>query len=148
MRRRTLAPPAGSRVYELTERGAELEPVVLALGRWGSAAPFPDGEARLGVESLVIALKTLFDPARPPEGRFELRSGEHRFRIEAIDGRLDATRGEAGDPAATIEGDPGTLARILWHDGDLAEAERSGAVTIGGSRAAAKRFLGAFPLPG
>src|ERR1700741_2318374 len=29
-------PPAGSRVYELTERGKELEPVILGLGRWGS----------------------------------------------------------------------------------------------------------------
>src|SRR3954452_10567314 len=36
--RRTLPPPAGSRVYELTERGQELEPVLLALGRWGSRA--------------------------------------------------------------------------------------------------------------
>jgi DNA-binding HxlR family transcriptional regulator len=41
LRRRRLAPPAGSRVYELTERGLELEPVVLALGRWGSRTPLP-----------------------------------------------------------------------------------------------------------
>src|SRR5512146_2571472 len=32
VRRRTLAPPAGSRVYELTDRGRELEPVILGLG--------------------------------------------------------------------------------------------------------------------
>ena len=32
VRRRKLAPPAGSWVYELTEWGQELEPVVLALG--------------------------------------------------------------------------------------------------------------------
>src|SRR3954462_10329796 len=37
-RRRPLGPPAGSRVYELTERGRQLEPGVLALGRWGSVA--------------------------------------------------------------------------------------------------------------
>src|SRR6201989_2196893 len=43
VRRATLPPPAASKVYELTARGAELEPVVLALGRWGSAAPVPDG---------------------------------------------------------------------------------------------------------
>src|SRR3954470_1070788 len=43
--RRALRPPAGARVYELTPRGRELEPVVLALGRWGSVAPFPEGEA-------------------------------------------------------------------------------------------------------
>src|SRR3954452_5144800 len=34
--RRTLPPPAASRVYELTDRGRELEPVLRALGRWGS----------------------------------------------------------------------------------------------------------------
>src|SRR3954471_8869036 len=43
--RRTLAPPAAAKVYALTPRGAELEPVVLALGRWGSVAPFPQAEA-------------------------------------------------------------------------------------------------------
>src|SRR3977135_907512 len=36
VRRRKLPPPAGSRVYELTEWGRDLEPVVLDLGRWGS----------------------------------------------------------------------------------------------------------------
>src|SRR5436305_8974178 len=35
VRRRRLPPPAGVRVYELTEWGRELEPVVLHLGRWG-----------------------------------------------------------------------------------------------------------------
>src|SRR5256886_7021284 len=39
--RATLPPPAAARVYALTARGHELEPVVLALGRFGSAAPFP-----------------------------------------------------------------------------------------------------------
>src|SRR5919205_66330 len=34
LRRGTLPPPAASRIYELTGRGRELEPVVLALGRW------------------------------------------------------------------------------------------------------------------
>src|SRR3954468_11395768 len=34
-RRRKPPPPAASRVYELTEWGMELEPVILALGRFG-----------------------------------------------------------------------------------------------------------------
>src|SRR5947209_18591269 len=59
VRRAKLPPPAGSRVYELTEWGRELEPVVLGLGRWASAlAPFPPGHGELGVDSLVLALKT------------------------------------------------------------------------------------------
>src|SRR3954454_6843957 len=79
VRRGTLSAAAGTRVYELTPRGQELEPVVLALGAWGSRAPFPDGDARLGVDSAVLALKTLFDPGAagsrdggshpPPRGR-------------------------------------------------------------------------------
>ena len=61
VRRGTLPPPAGSRIYELTERGRELEPIVVALGRFGSVAPFPPGEAQIGVDAVVIALKSLFD---------------------------------------------------------------------------------------
>src|ERR1700754_3836079 len=33
--RRKLEPPASSWVYDLTEWGRELEPIVLALGNWG-----------------------------------------------------------------------------------------------------------------
>ena len=33
--KRKLAPPAASQVYELTPRGRALEPVLVALGRWG-----------------------------------------------------------------------------------------------------------------
>ena len=39
VRRRHLGPPAGSWAYELTEEGAALEPVLVALGRWGRSRP-------------------------------------------------------------------------------------------------------------
>jgi DNA-binding HxlR family transcriptional regulator len=148
VRRRTLAPPAGSRVYQLTARGLELEPVVLALGRWGSGAPFPPGGATLGVDSFVLALKTLFAPAAAGDlsASYELRLGEHRFRARVDEGRLEVARGEAPEPDATIASDPGTLSAVLWHGRRLADALRSGEVEIGGSRRAARRFLGLFPL--
>src|SRR5919106_2428034 len=37
--RRDLGPPARVHLYDLTERGRELEPVLLLLGRWGGHAP-------------------------------------------------------------------------------------------------------------
>src|SRR3954467_91485 len=40
--RRKLPPPAGAVVYELTDSGKELEPVLLALGQWGARLPLPD----------------------------------------------------------------------------------------------------------
>src|ERR1700685_3017592 len=41
VQRRKLPPPAGVQVYELTDWGRELEPVLLALGRWGSRTDLP-----------------------------------------------------------------------------------------------------------
>jgi DNA-binding HxlR family transcriptional regulator len=143
LRRGTLPPPAGSRIYELTERGRALEPVVLALGRWGSAAPVPPGEPRMSEDALVIALKTMFDPAAADglAKRYELRLNQQRFRVDVADGRLDAARGSADAPDATIEADVGTLATVLWHDGDPGDLD-----TTGDARAV-KRFLRLFRPP-
>jgi DNA-binding HxlR family transcriptional regulator len=38
VRRRKLPPPAGSRVYELTDWGRELEQIMISLGRWADQA--------------------------------------------------------------------------------------------------------------
>jgi DNA-binding HxlR family transcriptional regulator len=149
VRRGTLPPPAGSRIYELTERGRELEPVVLALGRFGSVAPFPPGEAGIGVDAVVIALKSLFAPATADgmPATYELRLGEQRFRLEVADGRIEIARGSAPAPDATLETDPGTLASVLWHGRKLDEARRAGDIAIAGDRAAVTRLLALFPLP-
>jgi DNA-binding HxlR family transcriptional regulator len=149
VQRRTLAPPAGSRVYELTDRGMELEPVILALGRWGSGAPFPPGDARLGVDSAILALRTLFDPAAADglDARYELRLGEQRFNARVADGRLEVARGSADDPDASIDTDTGTLSALLWHGRRLPEALRARDIAIEGSRPAVERFLRLFPLP-
>jgi DNA-binding HxlR family transcriptional regulator len=149
VRRGKLPPPAGSRIYELTERGHELEPVVLELGRFGSVAPLPPVEAQIGVDALAIALKTLFAPSATDglPATYELHLGEDRFRVQVVGGRLDIARGSAEAPDATIETDPGTLANVLWHGGKVGQARRSGDLTISGNEEAAKRFLGLFPLP-
>ena len=150
VRRGTLPPPAASRIYELTERGAQLEPIVVALGRFGSVAPFPPGDAQIGVDALAIALKTLFAPdaADGLDATYELRLGEDRFRVRVAGGRLDIARGSAEAPDATIEADPGVLATVLWHGGKLAAARRAGDVTASGDAQAVRRFLALFPLPG
>src|SRR6188508_245397 len=54
--RDTLPPPAGVAVYALTPRGAELEPVVLALGAWGIRSPTLPRDAHVGVDSVILSL--------------------------------------------------------------------------------------------
>jgi hypothetical protein len=149
VRRRKLPPPAGSKVYELTAWGHELEPVVLALGRWGSGAPFPAGDAEFGPDALILALKTQFDPSAADgfSASYELRLGEHRFNARLADGRLELARGDAEEPDAVIESDPATLAAVLWHGRPLADAERAGEIAIEGDDRAVARFVGLFALP-
>jgi DNA-binding HxlR family transcriptional regulator len=137
---RKLPRPASARVYELTPRGQELEPVILELGRWGSAEPFPDGE--LGADAFVLALKTVFDSARRNgDAHVELRMGEDRYDARLLGDRFDVARGAAEDPQATIDGDPATLAEVTWHGRSL------DALEIAGDKRAAKRFLQAFAVP-
>jgi DNA-binding HxlR family transcriptional regulator len=138
LRRDRLPPPAASQVYELTERGRELRPVILELGRWGSQEPPNDGP--LGPDAAVIALMTMFHGDL--DGTFELRLGEHVFNLRATDGRLEAARGPATEPAAVIEGEPGALASVLWHGAD------SASLAIGGDGRAGRRFLRSFTPPG
>ena len=147
--RRKLAPPAGSRVYELTERGLALEPIVLELGRWGSQTPLPEGEGAFGADSFILALKSRFDPAAADglDVTVQLRLGEDSFRSRVADGRFEVARGDSEPSDAVVASEPGTLAMVLWHDRPLAEALRTGDVEIDGSTPAAKRFFGAFPVP-
>ena len=149
VRRRKLAPPAGSWVYELTEWGQELEPVVMALGFWGSRSPAPPLDAGIGADSMALALRTHFAPeaADGVRATYALRLGESDFRIEVTDGRLELTRGEADAPDAVIEASPGGLASVLFEGRPLAEAEQAGDVRVEGDRAAVTRFLTLFPLP-
>src|SRR5688572_20222367 len=52
---------AGGALYELTELGRELHPILLQLGRWGARArEAPPG--RLSVDALMIALEATFVP--------------------------------------------------------------------------------------
>ena len=142
--RRTLAPPAGARVYELTAWGRDLEPVVLALGRWGSRSPWPvPGE--LGVDSLMLALRTTFDAeaAAGVHARLALHLGDDRFRLRVSGRDLVVERGEEADPDALVETDPGTLRRVVF--GGVALADTAARVT--GDAEAAGRVLALFPRP-
>lgn len=149
VRRRKLAPPAGAWVYELTDWGKELEPVIIELGRWGARSPSLPRDAELSVDSLILSFRTMFDPraAKGLTASYELRFGEHRFHAEVADNQIALARGSAHQPDATIETDPNTLAALVYDGRDLAEALRSGELKYEGDKSAVKRFLTLFSLP-
>jgi len=150
IKRRKLPPPAASTVYELTEWGRELEPVVTKLGAWGARSPIPPDSQEIGPDSIVLALRSLFDPqlAGELDATYELRIGEETFRVEIASGEVDLGRGSAENPAARIAvADAPTFGAVLGGQLPLDEALASGVAEIGGSKQAAKRFLRLFPMP-
>jgi DNA-binding HxlR family transcriptional regulator len=140
LRRVKLPPPSGAQVYELTAWGQELEPLVIGLGAWGSRAPFPGGDAELGVDAFVIALKTLFRPGGFA-GVVDLRLGADRFRLEVRGGRFTAVRGSAEDPDLVIMAEPGPLAAAMWHGGPLDD------ISLLGDASLFDAFRALFPAP-
>jgi DNA-binding HxlR family transcriptional regulator len=150
IQRRKLPPPAASVVYELTEWGRELEPIVTKLGAWGARSPFPPETEEINTDSIVLALRSLFDAeaAGDLNATYELQIGEQRFRVEIAGGELDLKRGLATRPDISLAApDAPTLAAVLTDQLPLDEALDSGAVQIEGGKQAAKRFLRLFPMP-
>lgn len=147
--RRKLPPPAAVWVYELTDWGHELEPVICAIGRWAARSPrLPEG-LPMSVNSLILSFRTMFDPdaAGDFEARIELRLDELCFTAEVSHGRLDLEPGGPEAPDAVVLGDPNALAAMVYGGRPLAEALRAGDVEIEGSRQVVERFLTLFPLP-
>jgi DNA-binding HxlR family transcriptional regulator len=150
LHRRKLPPPLAVQVYELTEWGKELEPIVTKLGAWGARSPLPPEHQEIGPDSIVLALRSLFDPeaAAGLEASYELRLGDERFHVEVAGGELQLGRGSAAaEPAAAIETDAGTLGALLASQLPLDEALGSGAASITGPKKEARRFLALFPMP-
>jgi DNA-binding HxlR family transcriptional regulator len=147
--RRRLAPPAGAQVYELTGWGRELEPVLVALGRWGSRRPLGEDPAPLSPDAAAIALETTFDPgaAAGVRASYGLRLGEHVFAITVEDRKLTVRRGAPPHADATIITDTPTLAGVLWGGRPLADAVAGGELTIEGDRGAADRMPALFAAP-
>jgi len=149
VRKRRLPPPAASQVYELTDWGRELEAVLVALGRWGARAPLDPECMGMSVDSHIVSLATLFDPARAgdAEASLELRMGEDVFHAVVGGGAIDAGRGAPPSPDAVLELEPRMLLALVHGEITVEEALESGDLAIDGDREAVRRFVGLFPLP-
>ena len=147
LRRRRLPPPAASAVYELTEWGLELEPVLKTLGRWASRS-LPEAE-HIGVDSLVLSMRTMFSAERA-EGLDEVVQfvlADQPFVARLDDGTFTITRGETDRADATVVAAPEAWAAVLYAGHPLDSAVSDGMLTLTGDRAAVDRLLDLFPMP-
>ena len=76
-------------VYELTEYGRELEPIVLALGRWGfRSLGEPKDDEVVTAGSLTMALRTAFRP------EFASVTLDFQIQLGAVESRAQVSDGE------------------------------------------------------
>jgi DNA-binding HxlR family transcriptional regulator len=134
--KRTLPPPAASRVYELTGYGQELRPAMRELALWGarSLGP-PTADDELFPGWLENALDVVLAPLAP-DGRYEFRVGDEVASL--VDG--EAHGGPASAPDVVIEGD----AEGVYHF--LVDRTVAG-VTVTGDRTLVDALLAVVPQP-
>ncbi|WP_433042296.1 winged helix-turn-helix transcriptional regulator [Dactylosporangium sp. CS-033363] len=144
--RRVLPRPANAVVYELTDRGKGLEGIIIALGRWGARALTSGGEPDpLTTDTLVIAMRTMFDPFARQEldAVFELHVGEVAATLCVRHGVLETAPGVTGGADLVIHTGQ-ELAAILTGELDPQEALRSGVLRLDGDHSLLAPFLAAF----
>jgi DNA-binding HxlR family transcriptional regulator len=141
VQRRMLPPPAASWVYELTDRGRQLEPVLDAIGTWGRAEP-PPANGSLSATSVLIFLRA---SARghpdPPHDTYRIQLLDRVWTISSPDGRLMIEPGEPTAADASLVTDPLTLNSLLFDPTTLDAAIAKGTVRVDGDRKALHRLL-------
>jgi DNA-binding HxlR family transcriptional regulator len=137
--KRLLPPPAPAAVYELTESGRALAPVLRELRTWGSqygSSPEP-GDV---VQPAWILQSAANRPPGLKSGRTcEIRVGRERFRLTGDNGTTTVRAGSAGSADAIITVEPSVLFRLAAGKLDVAGAAADADVS-GDRRVAADVF--------
>lgn len=138
-------PPIATTLYELTGRGAELAPVVHALGNWGAALMTRrQGTDEFRSHWLAFPLSRLIDssPDLPPV-TIQIRTGDQPIVVETVNGSVHARPGTVAHPHALLDGPPELVIGLLRGLIDQTQAKRRG-LRITGDKEAIGRLQ---PIP-
>jgi DNA-binding HxlR family transcriptional regulator len=141
VRRRTLPPPAASSVYELTDRGRALEPVLDALGAWGVAVPPPAGGALTPTSVLLFLRGSARAHPSPPLRTYRVQLDERVWTISTVGGQMQIEPQEIAAPDAGLRTDPSTLNTLLLNPAMVDAAVAADLVRIEGDTSAIRQLL-------
>lgn len=149
VRRTELPPPAASKVYELTEWGAQSGPIFEALGRWAARSPWHDATQSFSAASFMLSLRTMFsaDRAGDMAATIDFGIGATRLVCTIKAGELTIEPGQSATPDLVLTGPGEALAGLIYGGVPLAALEADGVIEVEGDRALAERLPGLFPLP-
>jgi DNA-binding HxlR family transcriptional regulator len=144
IQRRKLGAPARVWVYELTEWGRQLQPMLVFLGRWGRRSPVRDTTISLGVDSVMLALQSHLDPAQLDglDTTVAVQLGEDLFTLHVGGGELVIQRGEPAQWDVAVRTDTATFKAMVISKRTIDElGER---VEVTGDLVAFQRLLNAL----
>jgi len=143
VRKTKLAPPASIQVYEATEWGLEVVPLIASLGKWAARSPWHNPALRMSHVSVIMSFQTLISPelAAGLDVRVGFQFGDVSYVTTIRDGRLDVERGPIENCDVEFIGAPSEIAAVV-HGGAPLEM-----IEVRGEMELAKRFRTLFPLP-
>jgi DNA-binding HxlR family transcriptional regulator len=152
VRQATLPPPAGVRVYELTERGDELRAPLLTLALWGltdlPAEPVEGTTVRAAWAALSMGAVADGHPSPGVRGTFAFHVGDERFHVTLGDGPARVRLGvPPAPPVADVTTDAATFFALATAGRTPADAVVTGDATIDGDADAVTALFEVFRLP-
>jgi DNA-binding HxlR family transcriptional regulator len=132
--RRTLPPPAASKVYELTDYGLGLRPVMRELALWGARSLGPPTPGAGLFDGWVANAMDIVLASVAPAGRFEFRVDGQVASL--VDGEV--LRGPVDDPDVVVEASPAAIY-------DMFVNRRLDEVTVTGDRDLLERLVAVAP---
>ena len=143
VRRTKLPPPASIQVYEATEWGLEVVPLIASLGRWAARSPWHNPTLRMSHVSVIMSFQTLISAERAEgvNARVGFHFGDVDYVVTVHDGRLDVERAPVENCEVEFTGTPSEIAAVI-HGGAPLEM-----IGVKGDMELATRFRTLFPLP-
>jgi DNA-binding HxlR family transcriptional regulator len=143
VRKTKLPPPASIQVYDATDWGREVIPLIASLGRWAARSPWHDPTLQMSHVSVIMSLQTLISPALAEglHARIGFQFGDTGYVTTLHDGRLDVERTRVDDCDVVFTGAPSEIAAVI-HGGAPSDLVR-----VEGDMKLARRFVKLFPLP-
>ena len=120
--KRTLPRPTPVAVYELTDAGRALAPVLRELRAWGARFGPPPRRGDAVQPAWIVQAAASRNPRLGPGRSCELRVGDDSFSLTGTDDGVDVGAGSAATPEAVVTIEPRLFLRLASGKVDAADA--------------------------
>ena len=148
--RRALPSPALVQVYELTDLGRWVRPVIEALCRWGAGLPGHDPRLFISPTALMLSMASMIDrnAAQGMKAASSFVLGNERFDTVLCDGALVIDRVEVSGGDLVFAGSANDMAAAVYGPHPLAQSVGERRISFSGDPRLGQDFVDLFSLEG